>query len=281
METLHQDQQSQTPEGSPKCDIWDGLVWRHFTGTGNIHDPPFMSIPGALAFPIYVEWFNAHGKSTRNHPWSKGANCASIELPFNATHRGSQRAMERLSLCTHLNRSFRIFNRVAILTAIADVAAMHKLTGFISHSGNHFCNFCTFQKAQIVEIGPQFHYTRSYQNHNSTIEKWVWVSPQQRQGNVSEYGVQYSILEDLLYWDATRIVNLDIMHNLILGIVKDYANFKLFLPESNSKIYFRSRSKSNDTKTSDSNSMTSNSSLDKIKFREACSLRRDAAKIIN
>ncbi|MBW0544029.1 hypothetical protein O181_083744 [Austropuccinia psidii MF-1] len=64
MEILHQQQQSQTPKGSPKCAIWDGLVWRHFTGTKNIHYPPFMSIPGALAFTIYVEWFNAHGKST-------------------------------------------------------------------------------------------------------------------------------------------------------------------------------------------------------------------------
>ncbi|MBW0526266.1 hypothetical protein O181_065981 [Austropuccinia psidii MF-1] len=65
MEILHQHQQSQTPEGSPKCDIWNGLVWRHFTGTGNFHDSPSMSIPGALAFSIYVDWFNAHEKSTR------------------------------------------------------------------------------------------------------------------------------------------------------------------------------------------------------------------------
>ncbi|MBW0530536.1 hypothetical protein O181_070251 [Austropuccinia psidii MF-1] len=65
MEILHQHQQSQTAKGSPKCDIWDGLVWRCFTGTRNIHDPPSMSIPGALAFSIYVDWLNAHGKSTR------------------------------------------------------------------------------------------------------------------------------------------------------------------------------------------------------------------------
>ncbi|MBW0585959.1 hypothetical protein O181_125674 [Austropuccinia psidii MF-1] len=65
MEILHQNQESQTPEGSPKCDVWDGLVWRRFTGTRNINDPPFMSIPGALAFSIYVDWFNAHGRSTR------------------------------------------------------------------------------------------------------------------------------------------------------------------------------------------------------------------------
>ncbi|MBW0556899.1 hypothetical protein O181_096614, partial [Austropuccinia psidii MF-1] len=64
MEILHQHEQSQTLKGSPKCYIWDGLVWRCFTGTRNIHDLPFMSIPGALAFSIYVDWFNAHPKST-------------------------------------------------------------------------------------------------------------------------------------------------------------------------------------------------------------------------
>ncbi|MBW0591554.1 hypothetical protein O181_131269, partial [Austropuccinia psidii MF-1] len=97
----------------------------------------------------------------------------------------------------------------------------------------------------------------------------------------SEYGVQYSILEDLPYWDATRMVNIEIMHNLILGILKDHAAFKLCIPESKSKIYLRSRRKSNDTKSSDSYSMTSNSSLDKITLREAFSLRRDTAKTIN
>ncbi|MBW0579269.1 hypothetical protein O181_118984 [Austropuccinia psidii MF-1] len=71
------------------------------------------------------------------------------------------------------------------------------------------------------------------------------------------------------------------MHNLILGILKDHATFKLCIPESKSKIYLRSRRKSNDTNSSDSDSMTSNSSLDKITLREARSLRRDAAKIIN
>ncbi|MBW0465134.1 hypothetical protein O181_004849 [Austropuccinia psidii MF-1] len=65
MENLHQHQKSQIPKGSPKCDIWDGLVWRCFTGARHINDPPFISIPSALAFSIYVDWFNAHGKSVR------------------------------------------------------------------------------------------------------------------------------------------------------------------------------------------------------------------------
>ncbi|MBW0496653.1 hypothetical protein O181_036368 [Austropuccinia psidii MF-1] len=71
------------------------------------------------------------------------------------------------------------------------------------------------------------------------------------------------------------------MHNLILGILKDHAAFKLCIPESKSKIHFRSRRKCNDTNSSDSDSMTSNSSLDQITLREACSLRRDTGKRLN
>ncbi|MBW0510043.1 hypothetical protein O181_049758 [Austropuccinia psidii MF-1] len=160
------------------------------------------------------------------------------------------------------------FIHVATLMAIVDVVGMCKLTGFISHSGNHFCNFCTIHKAQIEEICPQFHYTHSYQNHKQTIEKCFWETPKQQKAIFSEYGVRYSILEDIPYCDATRMVDLDIMHNLTLAILKDHSTFELCIPESKAKIYFRSRRESNDTNSSDSDSMTSNSSLDQITLRE-------------
>ncbi|MBW0573689.1 hypothetical protein O181_113404 [Austropuccinia psidii MF-1] len=269
-----------------------------------------MSIPGALAFSIYVDWFNAHGKSTwlgsigpimlicLNLPPSESLKPGNVYVEGIIPGPKEPTALQLNYLLMPLIKELKelwqgyhfsptstgpsgVFIHVAILMAIADVVAMHKLTGFISHSGSHFCKFCTIHKAQIEEIGPQFHYTCSIQNHKSTIAKWLWASPQQSQSILSEYGVLYSILEDLLYWDATRMVKLDIMHNSILGILKDDEAFKLCIPESKSKIYFRSCRKSNDTNSSDSDSVTSNSSLDKITLREASSLRRDAAKIIN
>ncbi|MBW0471865.1 hypothetical protein O181_011580 [Austropuccinia psidii MF-1] len=71
------------------------------------------------------------------------------------------------------------------------------------------------------------------------------------------------------------------MHDLMLVILTEHATLKLCILESKSKIYFRSHRKSNDTISSDSDSMTSNSSLDQITLREAPSLRRDSVKIIN
>ncbi|MBW0476323.1 hypothetical protein O181_016038 [Austropuccinia psidii MF-1] len=249
-----------------------------------------MSIPGALAFLIYVDWFNAHGKSTwlaiivpimlicLNLPPSEILKPENVyvagiipgmkeptSLQFTYLLMPLIKELKELWQGYHFSPTStgpsESFICVSILIAIAAVVGMRKLTEFISHSGNHFCNFCFIHKAQIEEIGPQFHYTGTYPNHKLTIVKWLWASPQQKQAVFSEYGVQYSVFEELLYWDATRMVNIEIMHNLILGILKDHAAFKLCIPESKSKIYFRTHRKLNETNSSDSDSMNSTALL--------------------
>ncbi|MBW0563519.1 hypothetical protein O181_103234 [Austropuccinia psidii MF-1] len=194
MEILHQHQQSQTPKGSPKCDIWDGLVWRCFTGTRDIHNPPFMSIPGALAFSIYVDWLNAHGKSTwlarigpimlicLNLPPSERLKPENVYVAGIIAGPEEPNALQLNYLLMPLIKELKelwqgyhfsltltgpsgYFICVAILMAIGDLVAMHKRTGLFSHSGNHLCDFFTIHKAQNEEISPQFHYTCSYQNH--------------------------------------------------------------------------------------------------------------------
>ncbi|MBW0471315.1 hypothetical protein O181_011030 [Austropuccinia psidii MF-1] len=149
---------------------------------------PFMSIPSALAFSIYVYWFNAHGKSTwlasirpiilicLNLPSSEGLKPENVYVSGIIPGLKEPTALQLNYLLMPLIKELKepwqgyhfshtstvpsgSFIYVAILTAIADVVSMHNIVGFISHSGNHFCNFCTIHKAQIEEIGPQFHYT--------------------------------------------------------------------------------------------------------------------------
>ncbi|MBW0482313.1 hypothetical protein O181_022028 [Austropuccinia psidii MF-1] len=185
MEILHQHQQSQKSKGSSKCDIWDGFVWRCFTGTRYINDPQFMSIPSALAFSIYVGWLNAHGKSRRFarigpimlicpniHPSErlKPANVYVAELiPGPKEPAALQLNYLLMPLIKELKELWQgyhfsptsegpsaSFIHVAILMSIVDVVAICKLTGFISHSGNQLCNFFSPHKAQIEEIGLNF-----------------------------------------------------------------------------------------------------------------------------
>ncbi|MBW0492808.1 hypothetical protein O181_032523 [Austropuccinia psidii MF-1] len=220
-----------------------------------------MSIPGALAFFIYVDWLNAHGKSTQfasigpitliclNPPPSKRLTQENFYVAGIIPGPKEPTALQLNYLLIPLIKELKelwkgyhfspistgpseSFIHVSILMAIAVLVAIRKLTGFISHSGNQFCNSCTIHKAKIEEISPQFNYTCSYQNHKQTFEKWLWETPKRQQAIFSEYGVQYSILEDLPYCNATIMVNLDMMHNLILGILKDDATFKFCILES-------------------------------------------------
>ncbi|MBW0489761.1 hypothetical protein O181_029476 [Austropuccinia psidii MF-1] len=164
-----------------------------------------MYIPGALAFSIYVDWFNAHGNSTwlarigpimlicLNLPPSEKLKPESVYVAGIIPGPKEPTALQLNYLLIPLIKELKelwqgyhfsptseglsgSFICVSILTALSDVVAMRKLTKFISHSGNHFCNFCTIQKAQIEEIGPQLPYTFSYQNHKSTIARWLQAS---------------------------------------------------------------------------------------------------------
>ncbi|MBW0474422.1 hypothetical protein O181_014137 [Austropuccinia psidii MF-1] len=177
-----------------------------------------MFITGVFALSIYLDWFNACGKSTRlarirpimliclNLLPSERLNPENVYVAGIIPGPKEPTALQLDYLLMPLIKELKelwqgyhfsptstvpsgSFICVSILTAIVDVVAMHKLTVFISHSGNHFCNFCTIQKAQIEEIGPQLLYTHSYQNHKSTIAKWLWATPKQQHSIFSEYGV--------------------------------------------------------------------------------------------
>ncbi|MBW0469416.1 hypothetical protein O181_009131 [Austropuccinia psidii MF-1] len=130
-----------------------------------------MSIPGALAFSIHANWFNAHGKSTR---LASIGPIMLICLNLTPSERFEPGDVYVAGMIpgpkepTALQLNYLL---MPLIKELKELWAMRKLTGFISHSRNHFLNFFTVHKAQFQEIGPQFHYVRSYQNHKSTIAK--------------------------------------------------------------------------------------------------------------
>ena len=78
-------------------------------------------------------------------------------------------------------------------------------------------------------------------------------SNNQREDVFKRTGVRYSILEELPYWDPTRMVNLDIMHNMILGALKDHAETKLRISEKSWK-YSTGKQKESDSEFSENDS---------------------------
>ncbi|MBW0512485.1 hypothetical protein O181_052200 [Austropuccinia psidii MF-1] len=159
---------------------------------------PFMSIPGALAFSIYVDWFNAHGKST----WL--ASIGPIML-----------------ICLNLPPS-----------------------EILKPENVYFAGLIPGPKEPTAL---QLHYL---------------LMPLTKDLKELLQGYHFSPTSKVLE-DPLSVLP---------------SSWPL---RSESKIYFRSCRKSNDTNSSDSDSMTSKSSLDQITLREAHSLIRDTAKIIN
>ncbi|KAI8451719.1 hypothetical protein BY996DRAFT_6620987 [Phakopsora pachyrhizi] len=86
------------------------------------------------------------------------------------------------------------------------------------------------------------------------VQSWISANQSKRKVLFSNYGVRYSILEELPYWDAAKMVNLDIMHNLILGDLKDHATYKLRIPESVWKPSYYKGITQNSSETTDSES---------------------------
>ena len=82
----------------------------------------------------------------------------------------------------------------------------------------------------------------------------------------------------LPYWDATRQVNLDIMHNLILGAIKDHATHKLRLPEKSWKAVKTAEQNTSTSGTDYHDGDTSSSNEEGITASELRNLRRDASK---
>lgn len=240
-------------------DIWDGSMWKKFKG--NVENEPFLIKEGNLAFSLYIDWFNAFGKSSRHA--SLGNIClvclnlppelrlkpeniylAAI-IPGPKEPTGPQlnlilspliKELKDLWKGVYFSQTYKypqgaVF-RVAILTVIADVVAMRKITGFISHSGSKFCNFCMIDKSDIDETEAFQWPSRNIHDHKNQVAGWLHADQRRRNALFTEYGVRYSILEELPYWDATIMSNLDVMHNMILGALKDHAMTKLCLPES-------------------------------------------------
>ena len=244
---------------STMTDIWDGHIWKCFSGKNETQT--FLSQDGNLAFALYIDWFNAFGKSSRhaslgtlilvclNLPPEKCLKPENVYVagilpgPKEPTTPQLNNLLlpliEELKLLwkgVYFSRTFKHPQgtkiRVAMLTVIADLPAMRKIVGFKIHSGTIFCNFCTISTEDKNDVLGFLWEARTLKQHKENIQKWLSAtSDSQREIIFKETGVRYSILEELPYWDPTRMINLDVMHNMILGALKDHAEKKLRIPE--------------------------------------------------
>ena len=117
---------------------------------------------------------------------------------------------------------------LALSCVTCDIPATRKVCGFLSHNAALGCNKCL--KKFNVKFGERTDYSgfnredwlpRTLEQHVTCIEKInKEVTKTGRQAAESQYGVRYSALLDLPYFDPLDCTAIDSMHNLFLGTGK-------------------------------------------------------------
>ncbi|KIJ52197.1 hypothetical protein M422DRAFT_58762 [Sphaerobolus stellatus SS14] len=123
--------------------------------------------------------------------------------------------------------------RAALLPLIADYPAARKALGVkISPRANtYFCIYCDIPRNQIhewLDIHPTEYPGRTAEEHQAQAFEWRDATSAAAQKAVFEKnGIRYTELLRLPYWDPTRFMVVDPMHNLFLGLIQSH--FRGFL----------------------------------------------------
>ncbi|PIL32292.1 hypothetical protein GSI_05537 [Ganoderma sinense ZZ0214-1] len=134
------------------------------------------------------------------------------DLWFKGAHfsRTALRREGRLALC-------------AIIPFISDLGAGRKVSGHASHSSTFFCSFCQLPKDMIDNLDMASWPRRTCQEFRNLAEEWRAAADRNTRDTLfKKSGVRYSPLLLLPYWQPTRYVVIDTMHNLFLGLFQHH-----------------------------------------------------------
>ena len=230
------------------ADIYDGRIWKEFQVYNGDH---FLDKDYSFAFILNVDWFQPYLHTQAsvgviyltvlNLPHSiryKRENIILIGLipgpsePKKHINSFLKPLVEELielwkgakfSVCTSSGIKSE-FVRGAILCVSCDLPAASKTCGFLGHAANLSCSKCL--KVSPGEVGNKDYsgfdrsdwLKRDNNQHREAINKILKCETKTKKEKMeSRLGCRYSCLIDLPYFDATRMLCIDPMHNLFLG----------------------------------------------------------------
>ena len=123
------------------------------------------------------------------------------------------------------NRDININVKVALSSVVCDIPASRKVSGFLSHNAKLGCNKC--YKDFSAQSSIDSSYTkRTKQLHLEHLKQMEGVENMTQLRDVEKkYGVRFSILTTLPYFDPVKFTVIDPMHNLYLGTAKHVLKF--------------------------------------------------------
>ncbi|KAJ4493946.1 hypothetical protein C8J55DRAFT_416731 [Lentinula edodes] len=108
---------------------------------------------------------------------------------------------------------------LAVLPAVCDAEGAHSLSGFASHEHTYFCVRCLLPKNDIHNLKPETWPRRDLEEHRKVASLWRDApSIADRDKIFKDYGVRWSELLRLPYWNPITFTLIDSMHMGYLGL---------------------------------------------------------------
>ena len=131
-----------------------------------------------------------------------------------------------------------VYIRAALTCCSSDIPATRKLCGFVGHGATHGCSKCNKEFLSLSNTGnrrnKKLDYSgfntnswpsRSLSQHQVQAHNHSVANDRKKQKDIErEFGIRYSILLELPYWNPIRYSTVDPMHNLFLGTAKHVMN---------------------------------------------------------
>ena len=232
-------------------DVYDGKIWRDFQ---SFHGNSFLSEPGSLALMLNMDFFQPYKHieysvgaiylTILNLPWHaryKRENVILVGLipgphePHHDINSFLQPLVDELMLLWQ-GVEFNIHSsnekkciRCALLCIACDLPAGRKTCGFLSYNAHLGCSRCWKRFSGGVGSMDFSGFDReNWQIRNGVDHRQKAVSllslntRSKLEKAESETGCRYSVLLQLPYFDAPRMMIVDPMHNLFLGSAKHF-----------------------------------------------------------
>ena len=228
------------------CDIYDGEVWETFIGNN------FLTMPYHYLLTMNVDWFEPFERGV----YSVGVIYLTVQnLPPTERNKPENIIVvgvipgprePKLTINSYLSplvvelkqawdQGFSVYNdkgtnicvKLALSCVACDIPASRKVCGFLSHHAHLGCNKCLKQFSTNRERTDYSGYDRenwvlrTSVAHRQNVQKVLEeVTKTGIQTAESKYGLRYSILLSLPYFDPVKHTAIDAMHNLFLGTGK-------------------------------------------------------------
>ena len=234
-------------------DIYDGKIWKKFSSSelGN-----FLCSPCSYLLCLNIDWFQPFSRVT----YSVGVIYLTIlNLPRHIRYKPNniilcgvipgpsepaltlnsyltplcddlRQFWEGITLPVAVNKAanVNVFVRLALACISCDLPASRKVCGFLSYNARFGCHKCL--KEFTINVSGKSDYSgynhdnwpaRSNEMHRDVCTKLLSCKTKSELKKMeSSYGVRYSILLSLPYFDPVQYTVVDPMHNLFLGTGK-------------------------------------------------------------